>query len=158
MIRAEEFGREPLPVRDARGVGDIFPLKYFRQSMNILIAFRFELVGVLASAVRVCFACFRSRREASRKGVGVKKSPLNEFFLEPAVQSGLLHHRLPVGDRSKTLTAHHFRSHQEDGEEGSTEHEGDEQARENKNEEVYDLREVLNHLIDLFLIHRGEKA
>jgi len=37
MIRAEEFGGEPFPVADARGEGDIFPLKYFSQPMNILL-------------------------------------------------------------------------------------------------------------------------
>ncbi len=155
MIRAEEFGGEPFPVADARGEGDIFPLKYFSQPMNILIAFRFKLIGVLSSAMRVCFACFRPGREASRKGIGVKKRSVNEFFLKPAIQSGLLHHRFPVNDRLKTLAAHHFRSHQEDGEERSTEYEGDEQARQNKDKEVYDLREIINHLIDLFFIHGG---
>ena len=155
MIRAEEFGWEPFPVVDARGVGDIFPLKYFSQPMNILIAFRFKLIGVLSSAMRVCFACFRPGREASRKGIGVKKRSVNEFFLKPAIQSGLLHHRFPVDDRSNTLPAHHFRSHQEDGEERSTEYDGDKQARKNKDDEVYDLREIINHLIDLFFIHRG---
>ncbi len=155
MIRAEEFGREPFPLADARGVGDIFPLKYFSQPMNILIAFRFKLIEVLSSAMRVCFACFRPGREASRKGIGEKKRSVNEFFLKPAIQSGLLHHRFPVDDRSKTLAAHHFRSHQEDGKERSTEYEGDEQARKNKDEEVYDLREIINHLIDLFFIHSG---
>lgn len=158
MVRSEEFGREPIPVRDARGVGDIFPFEYFRQPLDILIAFRFKLIDVLSSAVRVRFACFRPGREASRKGIGVKKRSVNEFFLKPAIQSGLLHHGFPVDDRSKALTTHHFRSHQEDGEERSTEYEGDEKARKNQDEEVHDLREILNHLIDLFFIHRGEKA
>jgi len=162
MVRIrKETGRNPRPVRNPGGVSNIFG---FQGACDLPYHFLFtggNPIKIPPPFFRVILVEKNAARKRTGKRIAVKPGLVNEPSLEPPVKGSLLHSA--IGEKavpfpnSDTLPAHHFGTHQENREERAAENQCDEEAGHNQNNEVHNLREIADHLIDLFFIHGGEE-